>query len=57
LKLGKKYETTVYRDADHASWEKAPEAYTIEKRTVTNKTRLSVRLASGGGCAISLIEK
>ncbi|MDO1451636.1 glycoside hydrolase family 97 protein [Rhodocytophaga aerolata] len=57
LKKGKKYEATLYRDANHASWEKAPEAYTIEKRTVTNKTRLNILLASGGGCAISLIEK
>ena len=57
LRPGKKYDATVYRDADNASWEKAPEAYTIEKRTVNNKTRLNIRLASGGGCAISLIEK
>lgn len=57
LKPGKTYEATVYRDADNASWEKAPEAYTIEKRTVNNKTKLNIHLASGGGCAISLIEK
>lgn len=57
LKPNTKYEATVYRDADHASWENAPEAYTIEKKTVTSKTRLNIRLASGGGCAISLIEK
>ena len=57
LSPGKKYEATVYRDADNASWETAPEAYTIEKRTVNNKTRLNISLASGGGCAISLIEK
>ena len=57
LKPGKKYEATVYRDAAHGSWDKAPEAYTIEKRTVNNKTMLNIRLARGGGCAISLIEK
>ena len=57
LSPGKKYEATVYRDGDNASWETAPEAYTIEKKTVNNKTRLNMSLASGGGCAISLIEK
>jgi hypothetical protein len=51
------YEATIYRDADKADWETSAEAYKIEKKTVTKKTKLSIKLANGGGCAISLIKK
>ncbi len=54
LDADKKYVATLYRDADDASWDKNPEAYTIEKFIVDSKTMLNVKLAPGGGCAISL---
>lgn len=54
LDADKKYVATIYRDADDASWDKNPEAYMIEKFIVGNKTSLKVKLAEGGGCAISL---
>ena len=51
-----KYETTIYRDADNADWQTNPEAYIIEKRVLTNRNALALRLAKGGGCAISFMK-
>ena len=55
LDKGKKYTATIYKDAADASWDKNPEAYVIEKITITNKSKLTLKLASGGGTAISII--
>lgn len=54
LTPGKKYEATIYADAKNASWDKNPKAYTITKKTITNKSTLKLHAASGGGFAISL---
>ena len=56
LEPGKKYEATIYGDAKDASWDKNPQAYTITKKKVTNKTKLNLKAASGGGFAISIKE-
>ncbi len=56
LEPGKKYEATIYADAKDASWDKNPQAYTITKKKVTNKTKLNLKAASGGGFAISIKE-
>ena len=56
LEPGKKYEATIYADAKDASWNKNPQAYTITKKKVTNKTKLNLKAASGGGFAISIKE-
>ena len=55
LTKGKKYQATVYKDAANADWKDNPEAYTIEKMTVDSDTRLPVRLANGGGAAVSIM--
>ncbi|MBL7743939.1 MAG: glycoside hydrolase family 97 protein [Chitinophagaceae bacterium] len=55
LDAGKKYVAMIYRDADNASWNDNPEAYVIEKFIVDSKTKLKLKLASGGGTAVSLI--
>lgn len=57
LEEGATYQATIYRDGEGADWKTNPEPYEIEKMTVTNKTTLSIRLAKGGGCAISLIKQ
>ena len=56
LEPGKKYEATIYADAKDASWDKNPQAYTITKKKVTNKSKLNLKAASGGGFAISIKE-
>ena len=57
LESGASYQATIYRDADNADWKTNPEAYTIEKQIVTNKTVLNLTLAKGGGCAISIVKQ
>jgi hypothetical protein len=57
LEEGATYQATIYRDADKADWQTNPEAYSIEKMTVTNKNKLNLRLAKGGGCAVSFIKQ
>ena len=56
LEPGKKYEAVIYADAKGASWDKNPQAYTITKKKVTNKTKLNLKAAVGGGYAISIKE-
>ena len=55
LDNNRNYEAVIYRDADNADWEKNPEAYTIERKTVKGgaATKLDIKLAPGGGTAIS----
>ncbi|TCC99530.1 glycoside hydrolase family 97 protein [Pedobacter hiemivivus] len=55
LKKGTKYMAKVYRDADDASWKNNPEAYKIEQYPVTSASVLKLKLAEGGGAAISII--
>jgi hypothetical protein len=54
LDSGKKYTATVYSDADQADWEKNPEAYVIHQYLVNQATQLNLKLANGGGAAISI---
>jgi alpha-glucosidase len=54
LKPGQKYEAIIYADAKDADWLKNPQAYTITRKTVTNKSRLTLRAVVGGGYAVSL---
>lgn len=56
LEKGKKYTATIYADAKNAHYKTNPQAYTIRKITVTNKSKLAQLSASGGGYAISIIE-
>lgn len=47
------YEATIYRDAPDADYRTNPQAYEIEKRTVSREDVLSLTAAPGGGFAIS----
>jgi glucan 1,4-alpha-glucosidase len=55
LKKGKKYIATIYADAANADWKENPEAYTIEKLIVDYTSILHLKLAKGGGAAISIM--
>lgn len=52
----KKYIATIYADAKDAHYEHNPQAYTIRKGVVTNKSKLTLKAAPGGGYAISIME-
>ncbi|MGL2992842.1 glycoside hydrolase family 97 protein [Flavobacterium sp. TSSA_36] len=56
LDKGKTYEATIYADAKDAHYKTNPQAYTIRKMKVTNKTQLSQYSAPGGGYAVSIVE-
>ena len=56
LTPGKTYIATIYSDAADAHYKTNPQAYTITKGIVTNKTQLNLKSAPGGGYAISIIE-
>ncbi|MES2812496.1 MAG: glycoside hydrolase family 97 protein [Bacteroidota bacterium] len=56
LEKGKKYEAIIYADADNADYKTNPQAYKITKQKVTNKTKLQLKTASGGGFGISIKE-
>lgn len=55
LPAGKKFQATIYADAPAASWQHNPEAYRISTQKVDSKTVLNLKLAPGGGCAISMV--
>lgn len=56
LEAGKTYIATIYSDAKDADYKTNPQAYTIRKVVVSNKSKLSQLCAPGGGYAISFIE-
>ncbi|MFV8391471.1 glycoside hydrolase family 97 protein [Flavobacterium sp. LB2P6] len=56
LEKGKKYVATIYADAKEAHYKTNPQAYTIRKMTVTNKSKLAQLSVPGGGYAISIVE-
>ena len=56
LKPGVQYEAALYLDGDDAGFDTNPQSYKIEKRTLTAEDKLTVKMARGGGFAISLRE-
>ncbi len=55
LSPGVKYRATIYADAPDADWKTNPCAYQITERIVDSSDTLTIRLAPGGGQAISFI--
>lgn len=51
------YEMTIYQDGPDAHWQTHPESYLIEKKEITHRNKMTIRLAEGGGFAISIKEK
>jgi hypothetical protein len=49
LDAGKTYIATIYADAKDADYKTNPQAYTIRKVVVTNKSKLLQFCAPGGG--------
>tara|TARA_R110001632_G_scaffold38339_2_gene96545 strand:- start:72153 stop:74270 length:2118 start_codon:yes stop_codon:yes gene_type:complete len=51
------YEAILYKDGENAHWNTNPLDLKIEKIEVTNQSKLTLKLAEGGGLAISIIKK
>ncbi|MBO7219563.1 MAG: glycoside hydrolase family 97 protein [Alistipes sp.] len=56
LDKGKRYEATIYADGKDAHYLDNPHSYTVTKKSITAKSKMTLRLAPGGGVAISLKE-
>ena len=54
LTPGKTYEAVIYADAADADYKTNPQAYEITRRNVTAGDAMSIRMAPGGGFAVSL---
>jgi hypothetical protein len=54
LEKGKNYTAAIYSDAEDSHWDKNPTAYQIKMLTVSSSDVLKIKLAPGGGCAISI---
>jgi hypothetical protein len=57
LEANKKYEATIYKDGTNADYINNPSAYIIEKKQIDTSSTLNIRLAKGGGYAISIKQK
>lgn len=55
LDANKKYTAIIYADAPTADYQRNPAAYVISKQVVDSKTVLNLKLAPGGGCAVSIM--
>ena len=55
LTPGQKYTATIYADAENADYQTNPEAYEISSKKVTSKTVLKMKMARGGGFAVSIL--
>lgn len=54
LDNGRKYEATIYCDADDADYKTNPQAYTITTKKVDSKTTLNLTAKAAGGYAIAI---
>ncbi len=56
LDPNQKYKARIYRDGKKAHWDLKPKHLIIEEISIDAKSELSIRMAAGGGFAISLIK-
>ena len=54
LDADKKYEAVIYADAQSAHWDRNPTAYQISTKQISKYESLHIKLAAGGGQAISI---
>ncbi|MHC1705388.1 MAG: glycoside hydrolase family 97 protein [Tenuifilaceae bacterium] len=57
LDENKTYSVNLYLDGENAHWDKNPTEYRIERRTNIKGDILTLKMAGGGGAALSLIPK
>lgn len=57
LDEGETYNAVIYKDGNDAHWNDNPTAIDIEKQTITKDSKLTIKLAEGGGFAISLLKQ
>jgi glucan 1,4-alpha-glucosidase len=55
LDEGNEYNAFIYSDGEVAHWDKNPTSYRIENKKLSSVDSLELKLAPGGGTAISFI--
>ena len=55
LEPGRKYVARIYSDAQDTDYKTNPETYSIVEKKVTSRTVLKMKMARGGGFAISIV--
>jgi alpha-glucosidase len=55
LDKGKKYKAIIYSDGKDADWQDNPTDYQIDTVEVYHRSDICVKLAPGGGCAVSFV--
>ena len=50
------YKAIIYRDGDDADWDTNPYSAEIDSLQLTPESKISIKMASGGGFAISLFK-
>ncbi|WP_228441306.1 glycoside hydrolase family 97 protein [Chryseobacterium phosphatilyticum] len=54
LPIGQKFEAIIYKDGKDASWNHNPKSYEISKQKIKSSEKLKIKVAPGGGFAISI---
>ncbi|MBK1894517.1 glycoside hydrolase family 97 protein [Chryseobacterium paridis] len=54
LPKNQKFEAIIYKDGKDASWNHHPKSYEISKQSVKSNMKLKIKVAPGGGFAISI---
>lgn len=54
LEAGKTYDAVIYQDSESTHYLSAPHDYEIKRQTLSSTGKLQLRLAPGGGAAVSL---
>ena len=57
LDKNRSYDLVMYQDAADAHWQTNPMAYQIQRRQVSSKDLITLKLAPGGGAALELIPR
>jgi glucan 1,4-alpha-glucosidase len=55
LDPAKSYKATLYADGTDAHWDENPTSYVIEELTVNHNSEITLKLAPGGGAAVSFV--
>lgn len=53
LPKNSQYTATIYADGDNAHWKTNPTSYKIENTTISHNDTLFIKMAAGGGCAVT----
>jgi len=57
LDANQDYEARIYKDGENAHWDKNPTDIKIETQIINKNSKMTLKLAEGGGTAISIIKK